>query len=744
MIYIIAFILLHYGAPGPSSLTLTDAVGKGSTDTLKYDDGEAEGFYVIGDYSNDKFAVSFEPPFSYYRVHGVLLFAETSEGFAGAILCPDQGVPDTTKPFTQLDSVYSGEKEWVFTSIDTELKGSGPIWFVMRAKVRPGLGGDTDSPTGNSWCYSESSGWQQSNCNWLIRLIIEDLPGYYEDFANSSAGYTGEWEFGVPSLIPPPEDNCFGTRLDATYPDNTYLQLESPWIPVGDCGLSNPMLVFKHLYVTECVCDGGNLKISKDGNSWQLVSPVRGYDKILSDAVGLNGEPGFSGNSNGWKEEFFIFPVWDSLKIRWCFGSDIVGNDLGWFIDEVNIRQRPSRDVLPVSTSPKRLLPPEAMIAPSAVIRNLGMYSEGIFETKCVIESCGIHIYEDVAPVSVEPGSIVTVDFSSWKAGDQGTLYDLKVCSNMPGDENPRNDTIITQLLVFPLIDSIGAGFTECPPQVDGMIDSAEWKDATVVDGSDILGMDSADSCETCMLYFMNSNSTLYIGCKADSIEEFRIYLDESGNGQWDREGNEGYYSITQDRYSFQDMYYHFVYPLADGLGAISAGGVEISIPIGVHEPYQIPPTELMKCFAQAKQPSGYTGWWPQDIISGHHNNPAYYAKIGITGIGVEEPGICHGGPLLHIRPNPVNSRALIDMRLPDMGQFTHGATGTINHPGPTLSLELHDLAGRLVRSTRIIQQPGLTTTHVSWDTNHIASGVYFLVYKINSDRITKKITILH
>jgi hypothetical protein len=340
-----------------------------------------------------------------------------------------------------------------------------------------------------------------------------------------------------------------------------------------------------------------------------------------------------------------------------------------------------------------------------------------------------------VLPVSVEPGSVITVNFGSWKTGNQEMLYNVKVCSNMPGDENPRNDTMCVQLLTFPLIDSIEAGLTEVSPQINGVLDTIEWKDATVVDGSDILGVDSADSCETCLLYFMNSNSTLYIGCKAESIEEFRVYLDESGDGLWDREGNEGYYSITENGYSFQDMYYHLVYPLADGLGAMAAGGVEISIPIGVQEPYQVPPTELMRCFVRAREPSGYSGWWPQSIRTGHHNNPAYYARIGITGVGVEEVETRHHMSL-HVHPNPATHNVVVEFM------------GRIAPPAAEL-LHIYDLSGRLIKSLtpRVSPSPGL---HVAkWDGRNdagkpVQSGIYLLVYRTDNDRITKKITILH
>jgi len=89
-----------------------------SIDTLKYDDGIAEGFYIVGEYKNDKFGVKFELPYPHYRVRGVLVFADNSDGFKWASLCPDNGIPDTANPWCELDSVYSDRKKWSFTPIE--------------------------------------------------------------------------------------------------------------------------------------------------------------------------------------------------------------------------------------------------------------------------------------------------------------------------------------------------------------------------------------------------------------------------------------------------------------------------------------------------------------------------------------------------------------------------------------------------------------------------------------------------
>lgn len=706
-----------------------------SLDTLKYDDGIPEGFYIVGEYKNDKFGVKFAPPYPHYRVIGVLVFADNTDGFKGASLCPDSGLPDTANPWVELDSVYSDRNKWSFTPIEFEINptcGGAPIWFVMRVADYPGVGGDTTAPSGNSWYYSDSHGWNPVNYNWLIRFVIQQEPGYYEDFVISPGGYTGNWEFGVPLLIPPPKDNCFGTILNDYYPNNTYLWLESPWIFVSSYGLSQPTLVFKHFYRTELKYDGGNIKISKNDINWQLITPLRGYDvDTLSGAAGIDGEPGFSGNSGIWRNEYFFLPIWDSLKIRWCFGSDPAGTDHGWFIDEVKVGERPPRDVSPIGINFRKIVPPETTIVPSTKVNNLGIYPEGIFQVKCRIESCGIYIYESTQPVFyIDPDSTVAVNFRPWNTKKQGVVYTLEVYTDMPGDEQRFNDTIKTELLTFNLIDYITAGFTTIGPSIDGIIDTMEWEDATILDGSDVLGVDSIDQCGDCSLYFINSFSYLYIGVKADSINEIKIYLDESGDGMWNTDGNEGFYWLTPNSYKFQDMYYHLVYSLPDSLKSVGAQGAEIAIPRG-YEPYEIMPTESLRCFIQVNSHIGYVGWWPQYVRLGNYNNPSTYAKIKITGVGVgEKTKIKEQIARIEVYPNPFTKKTVIIVQ--GLGDWKSDPI-----------IQIYDLGGRLIR-TLPIPNPHLPITRICWDATTLPAGFYFLIYKSGNTKITKKITLIH
>jgi len=704
-------------------------------DTLKYDDGIPDGFYVVGDYKNDKFGVKFEYPHKYYKVLGVLVFTNNSNGFTYACLCPDSnGLPDTLNPWAQVDSVYSAIEDWIFTPIPAEINDTIPFWFILGMSNNPAVGGDTNNPSGHSWYYSDIRGWERAyEYNWLIRLVVHPEIGYYEDFADSDGGYIGNWEFGVPSIIEPLRDNCFGIKLDTLYPNNTYFQLESPWISIKNYGLQEAMLSFKHFYDTQKEYDGGNVKISKDSVNWILRSPLNGYDIVLSGANGIDGELGFSGESDGWRKEYFLLPPWDSLKIRWCFGSDEVASDLGWFVDEVKIGERTAHDIGILSTNFQKIVLPETTFIPEIEIKNFGIYSE-VLSVECIIESSGTPIYQDNKLISsFMPDSTTIVSLKPWHTGPKNLTYTVKVYTDMPEDENHTNDTIKVTTLTFRLITEFTAGWTDTSPSIDGIIDSIEWKDAVQIDGSDVLGIDTENPPGSCILYFMNSHSTLYIACKAESLSEIKLYIDDSGNREWDHDGREGFYWITSDKYGFQDMYYHFVYSLPDSLKSIGPEGVELGIPIGTAEPYEITPVLMstpgcsLGCFISASSQADYTGWWPQFIIN--YNNPINYAQIKLTGTGVEEnpaPQVAANFSL-RIFPNPFYTKTNIELL-------------TLNSKLSTL--KIYDLTGRLVHSFPINQLTNQLINYI-WDGSNLPSGIYFLVYKCGTTKITKKLTIL-
>lgn len=127
----------------------------------------------------------------------------------------------------------------------------------------------------------------------------------------------------------------------------------------------NPIFSFVHKFETDSGKDGGIVEFSADnGLTWENMlgqcnndglGPQRGiltsgfYRK--TDTL-YTGEPGFSGNSNGWKKSSFQFfwglPVkgttgcllTNSMYIRFRFISDSLANNMdGWLIDSIQFRK---------------------------------------------------------------------------------------------------------------------------------------------------------------------------------------------------------------------------------------------------------------------------------------------------------------------------------------------------------------------------------------------------------------------
>jgi hypothetical protein len=157
------------------------------------------------------------------------------------------------------------------------------------------------------------------------------------------------------------------------------LYLESPVITLPYF-VSEATLVFDHYVETENGWDGGNLKISVNGGSWD---PVRSsafifnpynssvIDTVLVDEVEqqntnpLAGEPAYTGVDQGelsstWGQSQIDLGVFvsggDSVRIRFDFGNDGCTGVEGWYVADFKVLTneapelsvlRPSRRISP-------------------------------------------------------------------------------------------------------------------------------------------------------------------------------------------------------------------------------------------------------------------------------------------------------------------------------------------------------------------------------------------------------------
>jgi hypothetical protein len=164
----------------------------------------------------------------------------------------------------------------------------------------------------------------------------------FESFEKNDGGYEGlmMWEWGTLSDYGPGGahwgENCWATDLDGPYANNADSPLTSETFDLSEA--TSAWLNFYHYYDSESGHDGGNVKISTDsGASWTLITPEDGYPV---SSMYWNGEPGYSGTSEGWELANFDLSSYlgEQVTFQFRFGSDGIINGPGWYIDDVYLK----------------------------------------------------------------------------------------------------------------------------------------------------------------------------------------------------------------------------------------------------------------------------------------------------------------------------------------------------------------------------------------------------------------------
>ncbi len=87
--------------------------------------------------------------------------------------------------------------------------------------------------------------------------------------------------------------------------------------------------------------DGGNVRISTDGETWDLIEPIHDYPYTISDEFDnpLAGEPAFAGTED-WDEVIFDIDeyVGETVRFNWSAGVDSwEANNEGWRLDDIRV-----------------------------------------------------------------------------------------------------------------------------------------------------------------------------------------------------------------------------------------------------------------------------------------------------------------------------------------------------------------------------------------------------------------------
>ncbi len=268
------------------------------------------------------------------------LALDDSEGNGNGIIDPGETVEITvtienTGSATAMSvaGVLSEEDDYVtisqanagFGNIDPEstADNSSEVFIVTAG---------ADYPVGHSALFTldltEGNGYETS-----MQFTLTNL----ESFEYGNGGYTGEgvWEWGVPSSGPGAAydgEKVWCTVLDGEYPDDCDDGLVTPYYSIDVPGA---FLSYYHWYNNEEDYDGVQLLITTDGSNWELITPNGGYP--ISEVLGLDDTPGFSGEATSWQEVYFDLSAYEgeTVKIKFRFGSDGSQQRPGYYFDGV-------------------------------------------------------------------------------------------------------------------------------------------------------------------------------------------------------------------------------------------------------------------------------------------------------------------------------------------------------------------------------------------------------------------------
>ncbi len=146
------------------------------------------------------------------------------------------------------------------------------------------------------------------------------------------------WEWGH-SSIPGAPETVWGTIIQEDYPNEAGAGLRSPGFLVTE---ETGRVEVHHYFETEYGYDGCNVTVWPQGT---VLEPVGGYSVPQVSSSGsyyawcVDGEPGWTGSSGGWRVDCFDVSAWDGqeIAIELDFGSDASVTAAGWYVSRVRV-----------------------------------------------------------------------------------------------------------------------------------------------------------------------------------------------------------------------------------------------------------------------------------------------------------------------------------------------------------------------------------------------------------------------
>jgi thiol-disulfide isomerase/thioredoxin len=138
-----------------------------------------------------------------------------------------------------------------------------------------------------------------------------------------------------------------------------------------------------------------------------------------------------------------------------------------WFIDDISVWTPSNHDVTVTRLiSPMRFVNPDSQYNVEVEVANIGLNPES-FDVVLKITSDGGPDFTDTVSIdNLQPGDTVATSFSTWTPYPD-YIHELTVYTALSGDEDPSNDTLVTNIYAYsairmPLLELMTN--TSCPP----------------------------------------------------------------------------------------------------------------------------------------------------------------------------------------------------------------------------------------------------------------------------------------
>lgn len=292
---------------------------------------------------------------------------------------------------------------------------------------------------------------------------------YSEDFEADAGGWLASgtlssWAHGAPSgtFIPSAANgvNAWVTNLSGDYNNSELSYLTSPSFDFSTV-LTDPVLRFSHIFVTESCCDEGWVEVSTDGGgAWRKVGAEGEGDDWYNDSNDWWDDD--SGRAGSWRTASHILDRTageTDVRVRFVFSSDSSSVREGFGVDDVFIGNQIIDMAVEGAAVPSTTCA-SATHPVTVTVRNVGLVAVANFNVSYRIDG-GAAVMESVM-ATVLPGDSYTHVFAATaNLATPGThAVQGRVTAMMDVDATNDAEVAIFRVDTAPII-ALGAGYSE-------------------------------------------------------------------------------------------------------------------------------------------------------------------------------------------------------------------------------------------------------------------------------------------